>query len=300
MLGLAALSAGFIGRNIPTLVGSGCASLLLVWVAMRNLRSAFGSTQSRRLELNGTASPGYLQNPGADSMTPDRGSAIYYDRKKLCIRAAARCALCALLAWVIALDLHRNPVITSLVLAGLGFSLWRVATALSRAVDKDLTAITWDDEQIFVRTLTSARRVPWPSVELVDTTRRVLRLLGVIPVWRSDVRYLVFRLRQNGSSYKMKIPAYALTMRPGTAEELICEVVRRHARRAGDPAGFQRQADAVGRRMRAQPIPGARETGAYMIPEAAEWTRGAGADDRRYCPVDCAKAEPSEAAMACW
>ena len=284
MLGWAGLSAGLIGGNRPTMVGAGCGSLLLAWVAMRELRTAFGSARSVRLESTGTASTGY-PNTGrmaldAGSIAPVDGSAIYYDRKKLCIGAAARWAVCMLLAWVITLDTHRTPVITCLVLAGMGFGLWRVATFLIRAIDKDSTAIAWDGKQICVRTLISSRRVPWQSVESVDATRRVLRLLGFITVWRSDCRYLLFRLRQDGSSHKMKVPASALTIRPGEAEALMRKVVRRHAQRAVNTAAVGRQSDFCAKTIWAQPDPGARETGADMVPEAAEWTRAARAYDR--------------------
>ena len=260
--GWAALAAGMIGRNLPMLAGAGCFSLLLGWLALRNARIAFGRTSSMDSDSDHrlyTASPGNAQAaPAATARlagapqtgTPAGGSTIWYDRNSLIIAAAKLLPVCALLAWALMRGPRANPLVGLIILAVLGFALWRIATLLLRATDKDLTAIAWDNQQICVRTLTSSRQVPWPSVESVKATRRVRRLWGVIPVARSHE--LVFQLRHNGARRRMTVHATTLTIRPAEAEDQLRRVVLQHARVADriEGAGGQFQFD---KGMRAAP-----------------------------------------------
>jgi hypothetical protein len=287
MMGWAALAAGLIGGNIPTLIGAGCFSLLLGWLALWNARRAFGRKSPAGAESQYKPAPGTWGNPqaayanmgnlagAAETGTPAGGSAICYDRIRLVAHVARLLPACVLLAWVLTRGTHTSPLITLLLLAALGFVLWRIATLLLRATGNDLMAIWWDNHQIRVRTLTSSRQVPWPSVE---STRRVRRLWGLIPV--STSHDLVFQIRHNGARRRMTVPATALTIRPGEAEELLRRFALHHARvantieGAGDP--FQ-----VGNRMRTvQPDPGSRAMDGVPVAEAAPPTQAPDPYDR--------------------
>ncbi len=279
--GFAALASGLIGGNIPISILAGGCSLLLGWVALRNARSAFGPGESN--PKPDTASLRSQQDPGAsigkvkrdaETNVPSGGSTICYDSKKLFMRAAKMFAACALLALVLAANLHRNLFFSLLVMAALGFYLWRFIALLLRGADNDLTAISWDDRQIRLRTLSSSRQVPWQSVESVKTMRRVLRLWGLIPL--STTYEMVFNLRHKGSRRKVIIPAGVMTIRPDAANQLITVALRR-AQFAGQRAQAGDRPDSSSRKMAAQPDLSARELDPVFARDAAERTQAFGA-----------------------
>ena len=281
MLGWAGLSAGLIGHSLPTFIGAGCGSLLLGWVALRSMQTGFGRAPLRRNELTSTPSTaGFAnrQNPRAEiasasdtpAMSQGGATAICYDRNKLFLRAAKLGAACALGAWVITVSIHRSPLANLLVLGGILFGLWRIVTLLLRATDQDLTAISWDNQQIYVRTLTSSRQVPWQSVESINATRHVIRLWGIIPM--STSHYLVFRLRQDGATRKLNVPASALIIRPDATADLMRKVAIRRAQFAGGATAVANPSDVVGRKMAAYKDLTTGDIGAPMAPEAAERT----------------------------
>ena len=289
MLGWAGLSAGLIGHSLPTLIGAGCGSLLLGWVALRSMQTGFGRAPLRRNESTSTPiSAGFAnrQNPRAEiatagdtpAMSPGSATAICYDRNKLFLRAAKLGAACALGAWVITASIHRSPLANLLVLGGILFGLWRIVTLLLRATDQDLTAISWDNQQICVRTLTKSRQVPWQSVESVKAIRHVIRLWGIIPM--STSHYLVFRLRQNGSTRKMNVPASALIIRPDAAADLMRKVAIRRAQFAGGTTAVANPSDVSRKNIAAYKDLNPSDVGAVVAPEAAEHTRWLGPGDR--------------------
>lgn len=293
ILGWAALAAGLIGGNIPTLIGAGCCSLVLGWVALRSARMAFGRTRPSLAESNptpGTANSGSRQDPRANNGNPPRHagtstprgrSTICYDRRKLFLRAAKLLPVCAVLAASLRFNTHSSLLVSLVVLAVLGCALLAVAVTLLRGAGKDLTAISWDNHQIRLRTLTSSRQVTWQSVESVRIRRSVVRLWGLIPV--STSYHLVFRLRRKGWSSKVTIPVSVLTIRPNEAEELV----RRGAFR---PASLAAAAGAgsrpiYGRReMAEQPHLGAREPNVASALDAVERTRAFGPYGRTTIP----------------
>jgi hypothetical protein len=212
-----------------------------------------------------------------ETRTQGGGSFIYYDRKKLVMRAALTFPVCALLAWVLAANMHRSPLVSLLVLAALGFYLWRAAALLFRGAGDDLTAISLDNCQVRLRTLTSSRHVPWQSVESVKCMRRVLRLWGLIPV--STTYELVFQLRHNGSFRKVKIPAGMLTIRPEAAYNLL-GVALRHAQLRNNDAGPGERPDSISRNMAAQPDLSPSRFSKAFGRAGAERTRSSGVNDQ--------------------
>jgi hypothetical protein len=230
MLGLPALAEGR-GRNIPMCVGVGCASLLLGWLALRNARLAFGRSQSAPAWSDpqpANAGLGNWQDPFSPKAQVARETEprmqggefrICYSRGKIYVMAAKLFAVGLFLALALTFDLHMSLFIRTLILFCIGFVLWRLTALLVRAADKDLTAISWNGQQICVRTLTASRQVPWQAVESVKTVRRVVRVMGIIPV--STSHELLFRLRHNSSRRLMRVPASALDIRPDLAEALM-------------------------------------------------------------------------------
>jgi hypothetical protein len=283
----AALAFGLSGRNIPVaILAAGC-SLLMGWMALRNLRPAFGRARSNveafspmpdTAGLTGRHDPwsrmGEVSRDFATN-TQRGGSVIYYSRNKLALRAAKAFMACAVLVWVLTGTVHRSPLVTLLVLAGLGFYLWLVTSLLIRCTANDLTAVSWDARQIRVRTLTSSRQVPWQSVESVKFVRRVLRVSGIIPI--STSYELMFQLRHNGSRHKTKILASALTITPVAANELV-QVALRRGQAGNQNTRVENPAEFSSRTMAASPDLGASGLDAAFARDAAEGQRAFGAN----------------------
>jgi hypothetical protein len=84
---------------------------------------------------------------------PGGGLTMTYNRGKLIVIAVKGLAVCLLLACLLLFGKHSSPLLTAFVLMVMGVMLWRVAVLLLKGADKDLTAISWDTQQICVRTL---------------------------------------------------------------------------------------------------------------------------------------------------
>jgi hypothetical protein len=236
LFGYAGLAAGLVDKNWPILIGVGGGSLLLAWAALHNFRKAFGRGQSSRVGPGSDLSSAYPSPATSRAPYTGGGSAICYNRRKLLFRVTRLAVACVVVAWALSGSTHREPLLILFVLAFIGFALWSIATLLLMASSSDLTAISWDNQQLRVRTLTSSRQVPWQSVESVKVTRRGYRILGIIPVWTS--KSLVFRLRHNGSRRKMEITSSELTIQPGMLEDLAHRIALRNAQPAGGNARY--------------------------------------------------------------
>jgi hypothetical protein len=172
---------------------------------------------------------------------------ISYDRAKILGSAAGLACVCLFLAVILtgALHVRTNPMLSAmhpgaiarphnsplmvlLFLVALGYYVWQTFGYVLRGTDKDLTAVSWDSRQIKVRTLVWSRQVPWSAFESISLKRKTLRLFRMIPVHTSYA--LVFRLRHNGASRLMQIPASELTVAKSALPELMRNIELCHAR----------------------------------------------------------------------
>jgi hypothetical protein len=304
--GWAAFAAGSIGGNIPMAIIALCCSLLMGWLALRSVRIVFGGTRSNRSGSGPGpygASSGSWQEPWAnngqitrDTGTTSRGgeSRICYSRTKLVLYPVMLFPLCLLLAFWLNSRLHGNINGNALVLASLILALLFGVRSMLMGVSGDLTAISWDDHEIRVRTLSSSRQVPWEAVEAIQIRLHVQRVLGFIPVYKKATG-LVIRLRHNGSRRKMVIPAFPLSISPEAAAAMIQDAVLRRTRhraaprmpshdvaspdvashdvRGGDRPSF-------GRKIAAEPDLRTSEPNATTALDAVERTRALGDHDR--------------------
>jgi len=244
--GWAALAAGLLGGNIPMAIIALCSSLLMGWLALRNMRIVFGGTRSN---LSGSspgsygASSGSWQEPWANngqiarhSGTNSRGgeSRICYSRVKLVLYPVMMFPLCLLLAFWLNSRMHGNIAGNTLILASLILTLLIGVRSMLIGISRDLTAISWDDHEIRVRTLSSSRQVPWEAVEAIQIRLRVQRVLGFVPIYKRATG-LVIRLRHNGSRRKMIIPAFPLSMSVETAAAMIQNAALHRGRQRAAP-----------------------------------------------------------------
>jgi hypothetical protein len=294
--GFAALSAGAFGRNVPMAMLAGCFSLLLGWLALWNFRKAFGSAQSSRPEpgwnpdrtaLGGlrAAGPaaGWALHDG-ETLSSGDSTTICYDRTKIFFRAVTSFLACAAMAAVLTRVAYKAPVFSLIALGALGFGLWRIFGLLFKGTDKDLTAISWNNCQIRVRTLTSSCQVTWAEFESVVVKRNTVRLLRLIPIATSYT--LMFRLRQNGSSRKLNVPASVLAVRPRDATDLMRRIELARAQSARNPmrAGDQRNADRA--HTRDESFRGTREGGTESVANPGNRPQGL----QTYDPITIAPA----------
>jgi hypothetical protein len=242
--GCAALAAGLAG-NIPMAgLALGC-SLLFGWATLRNARVAFpgaGSNTSGSWSTPDRASSGSRQASWAshDDVARDFGtgargeSVICYSRARLFVSTVALFPLCMLVVFVCNARFHWHAPINVLILVVLTLALLAGIRPMLMGMKSDLTALAWDERQILVRTLSTSRVVPWEAVEGVLITQRVLRLMG-IPIRRTATG-LVIRLRYKGSSRRMVIPGFALSVRPAEAAAMLQDAALRRARYRAPPA----------------------------------------------------------------
>jgi hypothetical protein len=80
----------------------------------------------------------------------------------------------------------------------------------------------------------------------------------------------VFRLRQNGSTRKLNVPASALIIRPEAAADLMRTVAVRRAQFAGGAAQGDKTSDVIRRKLTAYPDLNPMDVGAVVAPAAAE------------------------------
>ena len=244
--GCAALPAGLTG-NIPMAVVALVCSLLFGWATLRNLRVASRggaqSNQSGSWSTPDRASSGSRQesrashgNSARDFGTGARGgSVIYYSRARLLVSTVALYPLFMLVAFAFNARFHWHIQINVLILVGLALALLGGIRSMLMGMKSDLTALAWDERQILVRTLTTSRLVPWEAVEAVLISQRVLRLMGIIPIRRTATG-LVIRLRYKGSSRRMVIPGFVLSVRPAEAAAMLHDAALPRARYRAPPA----------------------------------------------------------------
>lgn len=244
--GLAALAAGLTG-NIPMAgVALGC-SLLFGWAMLRNARVAFGGTRSNRSGSwltpdsvsSGSAQKSWLgqDDPARDFGIGARGgeTVICYSRARLFLQTVALFPLSILVAFVLNAYFHWHVHSNVLILVAVALAQLAGIRPMLMGIKNDLTALAWDDRQILVRTLTKSRVVPWDAVENVLIRQHVVRLMGIIPIRRSETG-LVIRLRYKGSSRRMDVPGFALSVRPSEAAAMLQAAALRRARYPAPPA----------------------------------------------------------------
>ena len=246
--GCAALAAGLTG-NIPMAgLALGC-SLLFGWATLRIGRVAFGGARSNTSESWSTpnrASSGGRQESeelwaSQDNLPRDFGigargeSVICYSRERLLLHTVALYPLFMLVAFALNAHFHWHIQINILILVVLPLALLGGIRPMLMGMKSDLTALAWDERQILVRTLTTSRLVPWEAVEAILITQRVLRLMGIIPIRRTATG-LVIRLHYKGSSRRMVIPGFVLSVRPAEAAAMLEDAALRRARYRAPPA----------------------------------------------------------------
>jgi hypothetical protein len=238
---------------------AGSFSVLMGWLAVWNFRRALGmapSPGSARQSAPETYDPSAVRAAGSaaawdaratpaghDHSLPSGGSTVIcYDRAKVLGSAAGLACVCLLLAAILtgALRAQMHPVVSPLhpafmarphanspllvllLVAALGYYVWQLFGFVLRGTDKDLTAVSWDSRQIKVRSLVWSRQVPWVSFESISLKRKTFRLFRVIPIF---TRYaLVFRLRHDGASRLMQIPASELNVNKSALPELMRKI----------------------------------------------------------------------------
>ncbi len=255
--GWKALTAGVAHGNIGVAVILGGFSLAACALALTNFRKAAGATPSARATqqwLPESAGLGGVSGAGAaagwtarDTDSPALGDStvICYDRAKIFWKAATLSLPCLLLATILtrviqftpamppaygthfAGPTHNSPIFAFFALIALGYYLWRVFGLLLRGTDKDLTAISWNDRQIKLRTMMWSRQVPWSAFESVLVKRKTFRLYGIIPLATSHS--LMFRVCHNGSSRLLEVPCGLLAIRLGEIGEVLRRIELRHA-----------------------------------------------------------------------
>jgi hypothetical protein len=134
-----------------------------------------------------------------------------------------------LMAFAFNAEFHWHIQINVLILAVVALALLGGIRPMLMGMKSDLTALAWDDRQILVRTLTRSRLVSWEAVEAVLISQRVVRVMGIIPIRRTATG-LVIRLRYKGSSRRMVIPGFVLSVRPAEAAAMLQDATRRRAR----------------------------------------------------------------------
>ena len=127
---------------------------------------------------------------------------------------------------------HWHIQINVLILVVLALALLGGIRPMLMGMKSDLTALAWDERQILVRTLTTSRLVPWEAVEAILISQRVVRLMGIIPIRRTATG-LAIRLRYKGSSRRMVIPGFVLSVRPAEAAAMLQDAALRRARSRG-------------------------------------------------------------------
>ncbi len=244
--GCAALAAGLTGNSPMAVLVLGC-SLLFGWVTLRNARVAFGgarSNLSRSWSTPDGASSGSRQESWAshDNLArdvgigaPGGGSVICYSRAKLLLNTVALFPLFMLVAFAFNAHSHWHIQINVLILVVLALALLGGIRPMLMGMKSDLTALAWDERQILVRTLTTSRLVPWEAVEAILISQRVVRLMGIIPIRRTATG-LAIRLRYKGSSRRMVIPGFVLSVRPAEAAAMLQDAALRRARYRAPPA----------------------------------------------------------------
>lgn len=244
--GCAALAAGLTGNSPMAVLVLGC-SLLFGWVTLRNVRVAFGGTRSNSSGSWWTpdsASSGSRQESRAshDNLArdvaigaPGGGSVICYSRARLLVSTVALYPLFMLVAFAFNARFHWHIQINVLMLVVVALALLGGIRPMLMGMKSDLTALAWDDRQILVRTLTRSRLVPWEAVEAILISQRVLRVMGIIPIRRTATG-LVIQLRYKGSSRRMVIPGFVLSVRPAEAAAMLQNAALRRARYRAPPA----------------------------------------------------------------
>jgi hypothetical protein len=160
---------------------------------------------------------------------------ICYSRARLLLHTVALFPLFMLVAFAFNAHFHWHIQINVLIPAVLALALLGGIRSMLMGMKDDLTALAWDERQILVRTLTTSRTVPWDAVEAVLISQRVLRLMGIIPIRRTATG-LVIRLRYKGSSRRMVIPGFVLSVRPAEAAAMLQDAALRRARYRAPPA----------------------------------------------------------------
>ena len=166
---------------------------------------------------------------------PGGGSVICYSRAKLLLNTVALFPLSMLVAFAFNAHFHWHIQINVLILVVLALALLGGIRPMLMGMKSDLTALAWDERQILVRTLTTSRLVPWEAVEAILISQRVLRLMGIIPIRRTATG-LAIRLRYKGSSRRMVIPGFVLSVRPAEAAAMLQDAALRRARYRAPPA----------------------------------------------------------------
>ncbi len=159
---------------------------------------------------------------------------ICYSRARLFVSTVALYPLFMLVAFAFNARFHWHAQTNVLILVVLALALLCGIRPMLMGMKSDLTALAWDERQILVRTLTKSRVVPWEAVEAVLINQRVLRLVG-IPIRRTATG-LVIRLRYKGSSRRMVIPGFVLSVRPAEAAAMLQDAALRRARYRAPPA----------------------------------------------------------------